>query len=258
EILEYTVNGRVPRSGGNADTVMAPHGIYPCRATNGERWCAIVCEDDAQWHALVEAMGKPEWALDPRWRTAAGRKTHEAALDARLAEWTATESAGALAERLQAAGVAAGVAQSCADLHQDAGLTARRAFAWVEHPEMGRTPYETWAFRMGDDTAPRRAPLLGEHTHEGLTQVLRLSPDELARHVAAALFVGRASPPMILPPPRDPVSAVTHPDPYPYYAELVAARPFYKDELQGYWVASSAEAVTAALMSDRLRVRPPA
>ena len=62
---------------------------------------------------------------------------------------------------------------------------------------------------------------------------------------------------MSLPPPRDPVSAVTHPDPYPYYAELVATRPFYKDELQGYWVASSAEAVTAALMSDRLRVRPP-
>lgn len=63
---------------------------------------------------------------------------------------------------------------------------------------------------------------------------------------------------MSLPPPRDPVSAVTHPDPYPYYAELVATRPFYKDELQGYWVASSAETVTAALMSDRLRVRPPA
>ena len=63
---------------------------------------------------------------------------------------------------------------------------------------------------------------------------------------------------MSVPPPRDPVSAATHPDPYPYYAELVAARPFYKDELQGYWVASSAEAVTAALMSDRLRVRPPA
>jgi len=189
EILEYTVNGRVPRSGGNADAVMAPHGIYPCRATDGERWCAIVCEDDAQWHALVEAMGKPEWALDPRWRTAAGRKAHEAALDARLAEWTSTESAGALAERLQAAGVPAGVAQSCADLHQDPGLTARRAFAWVEHPEMGRTPYETWAFRMGEDAAPRRAPLLGEHTREVLTQVLGLSPDEIARLVAADVFV---------------------------------------------------------------------
>ena len=189
EILDYTVNGRVARSRGNADPLMAPHGIYPCRSTEGERWCAVVCEDDAQWHALVEAMGKPEWALDGRFATAAGRKAEERTLDARLAEWTATQSAGALAERLQAAGVAAGPAQSSADLHHDGSLVARRAFAWVEHPEMGRTPYETWAFRMGEDAAPRRAPLLGEHTHEVLTQVLRLSPDEIARLVAADVFV---------------------------------------------------------------------
>jgi cytochrome P450 len=60
-----------------------------------------------------------------------------------------------------------------------------------------------------------------------------------------------------LPPPRDPVAAVTHPDPYPYYAELVAQRPLYRDESLGLWVASSAQAVTAVLTSDICRVRPP-
>lgn len=63
---------------------------------------------------------------------------------------------------------------------------------------------------------------------------------------------------MSVPPPRDPVSAVTHPDPYPYYAGLTAERPLYKDELQGYWIASSAATVTAVLTSARCRVRPPA
>ena len=62
---------------------------------------------------------------------------------------------------------------------------------------------------------------------------------------------------MSLPPPRDPVAAVTHPDPYPYYAELVAQRPLYRDEGLGLWVASSAQAVTAVLTSDICRVRPP-
>ena len=62
---------------------------------------------------------------------------------------------------------------------------------------------------------------------------------------------------MSLPPPRDPVAAVTHPDPYPYYAELVAQRPLYRDESLGLWVASSAQAVTAVLTSDICRVRPP-
>jgi cytochrome P450 len=62
----------------------------------------------------------------------------------------------------------------------------------------------------------------------------------------------------VVPPPRDPIAAVTHPDPYPYYAELVAARPLYRDEALGLWVAASAAAVTAVLTSDLCRVRPPA
>src|SRR6267378_1788425 len=57
--------------------------------------------------------------------------------------------------------------------------------------------------------------------------------------------------------PRDPLAAVTHPDPYPYYTSLVAERPFYRDEALGLWVASSAAAVTAALTSDLCRVHPP-
>ena len=58
-------------------------------------------------------------------------------------------------------------------------------------------------------------------------------------------------------PPPDPIAAVTHPDPYPYYAELVAHRPLYRDDALGLWVASSAAAVTAVLVSELGRVRPP-
>jgi hypothetical protein len=41
--------------------------------------------------------------------------------------------------------------------------------------------------------------------------------------------------------PDDPLAAVTHPDPYPYYADLVAHRPLYCDATLGLWVASSAD-----------------
>jgi cytochrome P450 len=58
--------------------------------------------------------------------------------------------------------------------------------------------------------------------------------------------------------PRDPIAAVTHPDPYPYYARLVAERPLYRDEALGLWVASSGAAVEAVLSSELGRVRPPA
>jgi cytochrome P450 len=58
--------------------------------------------------------------------------------------------------------------------------------------------------------------------------------------------------------PPNPIAAVTHPDPYPYYADLVARNPIYRDETVGLWVASSAKAVSAVLTSEICRVRPPA
>lgn len=58
--------------------------------------------------------------------------------------------------------------------------------------------------------------------------------------------------------PRDPVVAATHRDPYPYYATLVAERPFARHEGLGMWVASSAAAVTAVLTAPGCRVRPSA
>ena len=53
-----------------------------------------------------------------------------------------------------------------------------------------------------------------------------------------------------------PLAAVTAANPYPYYARLVAERPFHRDEQSGMWVAASAEAVEAILSSTAMRVRP--
>jgi cytochrome P450 len=54
-----------------------------------------------------------------------------------------------------------------------------------------------------------------------------------------------------------PIEAVTQPDPYPYYAQLVAERPLHFDPVLQLWVASSADAVTAVLSQPAVRVRPP-
>jgi cytochrome P450 len=49
---------------------------------------------------------------------------------------------------------------------------------------------------------------------------------------------------------------VMHANPYPYYAALIAERPLYFDSKLKLWVASSAEAVSAVLLSDFCHVRP--
>lgn len=57
-------------------------------------------------------------------------------------------------------------------------------------------------------------------------------------------------------PPYDAITAVTHPNPYPFYAELIGQKPFYFDGGLSMWVAASAEAVAGVLTSELCRVRP--
>ncbi|RXV67834.1 cytochrome P450 [Burkholderia stabilis] len=56
--------------------------------------------------------------------------------------------------------------------------------------------------------------------------------------------------------PTDPIAAVTHRNPYPYYAALVDGPPLAFDATLGLWVASRATAVTAVLGHPACRVRP--
>jgi cytochrome P450 len=56
--------------------------------------------------------------------------------------------------------------------------------------------------------------------------------------------------------PQDPITAVTHPDPYAFYANLVARKPLYYDDKLRLWVVSSAVAVETVLTNHLCKVRP--
>jgi cytochrome P450 len=58
-------------------------------------------------------------------------------------------------------------------------------------------------------------------------------------------------------PPADPIAAVTHPDPWPYYRQLRDTRPLYFDAALQLWVASSQAVISEALQHPALAVRPP-
>src|SRR5262249_19646548 len=89
-----TLNGAASaQPQGNGSPTAAPCGCYPCRAPaatgpDGDAWCVIAVETDAQWAGLRQALGRPAWAAEPELATAAGRVAQASRLDAHLAAWT--------------------------------------------------------------------------------------------------------------------------------------------------------------------------
>lgn len=180
-ILDYTMNGREPERNGNRDPFMAPHGIFKCQdlpekvmARTIDRWVSIVCADDAEWGRLAGAMGRPELAEDPSFKTLAARKANEDQLEALITGWTLSQRFDDVARRLQAAGVAAA---PCADnkyLCDEDEHVAQRDY-WVElnHPEVGVQRHAGIPWRMsGTPTAVKApAPCLGQHTDETLARL---------------------------------------------------------------------------------------
>ncbi|MEO6743146.1 MAG: cytochrome P450 [Caldimonas sp.] len=58
--------------------------------------------------------------------------------------------------------------------------------------------------------------------------------------------------------PADPIAAVVHPDPYPYYAELRSRGGLQRDDALGLWIATGADGVDGLLREPAGLVRPPA
>ncbi len=189
------VGHQLPRAG-NRDPLMAPHNCYRCEPEPGDgeldpdpgRWLSIACADDRAWQALAAEIDRdrPDHSegplvADTRFATGARRKANEDALDQLVAAWTAERNRWELAERLQAAGVAAHPSMSPLDLLDDAHLEARGFFARLDHPEVGVRTHTglPWRSATDHDQVPDRAPLLGEHTAEVLGSVLGLTAAEI-------------------------------------------------------------------------------
>lgn len=143
-ILDYDANGNVATRMGNADLQYAPHAAYP---TLGEdRWIAIACETEAQWRALAALAGLR--GDDPRFATAALRKSNETRLDALISAFTATHETQALAQRLQTQGVPAYALQNSAEAVVDPQLEHLKHFHRVEHPSGGHSAIESTRARL--------------------------------------------------------------------------------------------------------------
>lgn len=185
-LLDWSANGRSWSRSGNRSPYKpaAPHGAYRCLGT--DNWLAIACFTDAEWRALVEVAGRPEWAA--RFATLDARLAHQDELDRLVTEWTEQHDRYELMHRLQAAGVAAGVCQTAADRCDiDPQLAHLEWLTEVTGTAIGRWPLAEVPVKLDRTPAyiggrpDRGAPMYGEDNEYVYGELLGLSTAQIAR-----------------------------------------------------------------------------
>jgi crotonobetainyl-CoA:carnitine CoA-transferase CaiB-like acyl-CoA transferase len=179
--LDVLVNDRPAKPVGNVSAHMAPHGCYRCAGE--DRWCVIAVASDAQWRALCELIAAPSLAEEPRFATFVERARNREELDGLISDWTAKTDAFEVMNRLQAAGVPAGVVQSGGDLAADPHLAARGFIETVHHPVLGDMPMAglPMQFSAGGHEPYRSPPPLGADNAYVVTELLGHDRAELER-----------------------------------------------------------------------------
>ncbi len=178
EALLLAAAGAEPGRTGNDHPRMAPHGVYP--AAGEDKWLSIAVDSDAEWRALIQAMGTGN---DARFATAAGRHANRAELDTIVATWTRTVAADDAAEMLQAAGIPAHASWTSRDIADDPHLRERHAIVGVREPDGKERAAVGVPMRLSKGPEigiDRGTPKLGEHEDYVYGELLGMSSAERA------------------------------------------------------------------------------
>jgi benzylsuccinate CoA-transferase BbsF subunit len=187
-LLQYNANGTEPSRIGNTCPYAAPHSVYACKGE--DRWCTIAAMNDAQWENLCKVIGKPDLIDDARFNTLQNRKKNEAELDKIISVWTANLTPEEVMQKMQAAGVPAGVVENAADILNDPQLKERNLFWPMEHPDMGVFNHLGPSMELSKTPAEplMPSPRLGEHTEYVCTKLFGMSDEEFVTLLTEGVF----------------------------------------------------------------------
>jgi len=141
----------------------------------------ITAMGDAIFRRLVECMGQPELADDPRFAKAVDRSENHEAIDDLIARWTAGQDLAALEKALHEAAVPATRIFTIADIFGDPHYKARGMLATIPDDDMGTVTVAAPVPRLSATPAAIRhaGRKVGQDTRRVLQEVAGLTNDEL-------------------------------------------------------------------------------
>lgn len=158
-------------------TTALPTGVYPC----ADGYVTMLISPN-WWDRFCRMLGRPELITDPAMTANLLSLDFAVEVDGLVYPWLLERTKQQVMEAGQAEGIPISAINNAADVARDPALLARGFWTPIEHPVAGTVTMPGLPFRMlGTPGELRRAPLLGEHTFEVLTQRLGYAPEDVAR-----------------------------------------------------------------------------
>ncbi|WP_417318698.1 CoA transferase [Emcibacter sp.] len=165
DAIKLSQSNLAPHRRGNSDPGMYFQDVFP--ASGADRWVALSLKSEEDERRLIEITGGQD-----------------------IDDWTRSQDAVSIMEKLQEAGISCGVVQDIEDIcEHDRCLMQRGALVNIEHKHLGqfghmRTPVSFSA----EEIQPFRAPDIGEHSLEVASDLAGLSEERIEQLAALEVF----------------------------------------------------------------------
>jgi crotonobetainyl-CoA:carnitine CoA-transferase CaiB-like acyl-CoA transferase len=181
----YWNGGGRPTRRGNAHPSIVPYEVYQAK----DAYLTLGVANNSLFERFCGALGRPELAGDLRFDTEAKRVANRDTLNPILNAELGTRPAAEWLERCDKAGVPAGKIKTVAEVCESEHLKARGMVVSLPHPKAGAVTVMGVPIRLGDTpgAATVPPPLLGQHTEEILTGLLRYPRAKVAALRAAGV-----------------------------------------------------------------------
>lgn len=160
--------GVAPAAMGSAHPLNAPYQAYRTR----DGYINLGAANAKNWKIMLDAVGAPQLADEPRFKTNGDRMANLGPLQEALEAVFTTNTSQHWLDLMERVGVPAGPIFDVTEMHRDPQTLAREMVVDVEHAKIGRV--KTIGLPIKFSETPGKvaaaAPLFGQHTREVLLE----------------------------------------------------------------------------------------
>jgi formyl-CoA transferase len=178
QAARWLIGGEIPPQAGNDHPTGIPTGVF--RTRDGH--INIAAAGQHMYRRLCETLGTEHLVDDPRFRTAADRSRHRAALTVEIDQALSGRTSAEWVELLNAKGVPCGPILDVKEVFENEQVRHLNLAVPVQHPALGELRVQAPPATLSRTPASVRtpAPDVGQHTDEVLGE-LGLSAEDIAR-----------------------------------------------------------------------------